>query len=190
MGSPTSSIFSDIYLPYIENTAINDILRHNNIAGYFRYVEDILIVYNKTATNILEVFNSFNKLMPTMKFTIESEVDDKINVLDITIMKEQDKLAFNIYRKPTTTDSIIPNVSCHPPEHKLAAIKYLTNRMNTYNLNMANEEKEIRIIEHFLHNNKYDDSTLNKFTKNGKKRNQLFQMGKIHICRKRDEIHY
>jgi hypothetical protein len=89
--------FSEICLQYIENTAIYDILRHNNIAGYFRYVDDILINYNKTTTDILDVFNSFNTLMPTMKFTIESEMENKINFMDITIVKERDKLAFNIY---------------------------------------------------------------------------------------------
>lgn len=36
MGSPTWSIFSEIYLQYIENTAIYDGLRHNNTAGYLR----------------------------------------------------------------------------------------------------------------------------------------------------------
>jgi hypothetical protein len=107
MGSATSSIFSEIYLQYIESTAIYDILRHNNIAGYFRYVDDILIVNNKTATDILNVFNSFNMLVPTMKFTMENEIDDKINFLDITIMKKSDKLAFDIYRKAATTDSLI-----------------------------------------------------------------------------------
>ena len=81
MGSPTPSIFSKIYLQYIENTAIYDILRHNNIAGYFQYVDDILIVYN-TTTNLIDVCNFFNEVMPTMKFTIEKEVDNKINFLD------------------------------------------------------------------------------------------------------------
>jgi hypothetical protein len=133
MGSPTSSFFSEIYLQYIENTAIYAILRHNNVAGYFRYADDIPIAYNKTTTIILDDFNSFNKLVPTMRFTMESEIDDKINFLDFTITKEQGKLSFNIYRKPTTIDYIIPNDSCHPVEHKLPALRYLTNRMNTYN---------------------------------------------------------
>jgi len=61
--------------------------------------------------------------MPTMKFTMESEINNKINFLVVTIMKNHDKLTFNIYRKPTKTNSIIPNDSCHPTEHKLAAIK-------------------------------------------------------------------
>ena len=101
-----------------------------------RYVDDILIIYDRTTTEIDNVLESFNKLMPTMKFTMEKEKNNRINFLDITIVKEHNKLTFDIYRKPTTTDSIIPYDSCHPIEHKLAAVRYLTNRMNTYHLNL------------------------------------------------------
>jgi hypothetical protein len=58
---------------------------------------------------------------------MEQESLNKINYLDLTITKEHNKLTFNIYRKPTTTDSIIPNDSCHPNEHKKSTIKYLIN---------------------------------------------------------------
>jgi hypothetical protein len=54
---------------------------------------------------------------------------------------------------------------------------------------MANKEKERRVIERILHNNKYDASTLNLPRMEAKKTN-WFQMGKIHICRKRDQTHY
>jgi len=47
MGAPTSSILSEIYLQYLENTEIFDILLKHHIIGYFRYVDDILIVYKK-----------------------------------------------------------------------------------------------------------------------------------------------
>jgi hypothetical protein len=72
MGSPTSSIFSEMYLQYKECTDISDTLIRNNIIGYFRYVDDIL-VYDKTLTNIDEVLNSFKRIMPTVKFSIEKE---------------------------------------------------------------------------------------------------------------------
>jgi hypothetical protein len=127
MGSPTSSILSEMYLQYKECTDIFDTLIRNNIIGYFRYVDDILVVYDKTLTNIDEILNSFNRIMPTMKFTIEKESENMINSLDITVRKEQDKLKFEIYRKHTATDTIIPFDSCHPTEHKMAAVRYLTN---------------------------------------------------------------
>jgi hypothetical protein len=55
MGAPTSAIFSEIYLQYIEHTFIMDILTKNNIHGYFRYVDDILIIYDTELTNIQSI---------------------------------------------------------------------------------------------------------------------------------------
>jgi len=58
-----------------------------------------------------------------MKFTLEEERESRINFLDITIIKDGNNLSFDIYRKPTTTDTIIPNGSRHSREHKLMAIR-------------------------------------------------------------------
>jgi hypothetical protein len=84
--------------------------------------------------NIEDLLNSFNDLTPNLKFTLEKEVESKINFLDITIHRESNNLSIEIYRKLTYTDSIILNCWCHPKEHKLAAICYLYNRMNNYQL--------------------------------------------------------
>ena len=92
--------------------------------------------------------------MPTIEFTIEAGKENKINFLDITISKEKDKISFDIYRKPTATDTIIAKDVCHPHEHKLAAVTYLTNRMETYNLNVINKDKENNTIKQILCNNK------------------------------------
>jgi len=64
MSSPTSSVFSEMYLQYMESTEILDTLIGNNIMGYFRYVDNILVLYDKTFTDIDKVLESFNKVMP------------------------------------------------------------------------------------------------------------------------------
>jgi len=168
MGAPTSSVFSEIYLQHIENTIISNILLIYHIVGYFCNLDDVLIVYSKNTTNIYDIFNIFNNIMSTMKFTIEEEKENKIKFLDITISKENDNLPLDIYRKPTT-DTIIPNNSGHSHEHKLAAIRYLANTMETYNLNAVNKGKENNMIKLILCSNKYDISVLNKFTTTGHK---------------------
>jgi hypothetical protein len=56
------------------------------------------------------------------------------------------RLEFATYRKPTETDVIILNDSCLPQEHKIFSIKYLVNRLNTYQL--SREEK----VKDTLHN--------------------------------------
>jgi hypothetical protein len=139
MGAPSSAILSERYLQHLEHTKIIDILTQHNIRGYFRYVDDIFVIYNDDLTDIHEVHKTFNNLTPTIKFTLEHENEHRINFLDITIHNKDNKLLFSIYRKPTATDVIIPTDSCHPSEQKHAAIRYMTNRLHKYRLN--DEEK-------------------------------------------------
>ena len=140
MGTPTSSILSEIYLWHIENTNIFDILLEHWIIGYFRYIDDIFIVHKNDTTNIYDFLNLFDNRMPTMKFTMEEEKNNKRNFIDIIIWKEGSNISFNICRKSTTTDTIIPSDSCHPQEHKLAVIRYLATRMEIYSLSAINRE--------------------------------------------------
>jgi len=160
MGAPTSAILSEIYLQFLENNIIYNILKTHDIKGYFRYVDDILIIYNTIESNIHDVLNDFNQITPRLKFTIEEEIERKLNFLDITIQREQHRITTNIYRKPTTTDSIITNDSCHPIEQKMAAIHYLYNRMHTYNLTATDIQKEKDTIQQILINNKYDPNPI------------------------------
>jgi len=160
MGAPTSSISSELYLQHLENTKIYDILTNHNIEGYFRYVDDILIVYNESKRDIDCIVECFKNLTPKLEFTLERETNRRINFLDITICREQNFFSVDIYRKPTSTDVIIPNDSCHPKEHKVAAIRHLHNRMDSYQLVPENLEKEHNKILQILNNNKYDTSIL------------------------------
>ena len=114
--------------------------------GISRYVDDILLVYEDNLTNIEEVFNLFNNITPGLAFTLEQEQDGKLNFLDLTITKDKSELTFGIFRKPTTTDTIIPNDSCHPLEQKMAAIRYFANRIHTYDLNHLQKQKEIDTV--------------------------------------------
>jgi hypothetical protein len=97
-----------------------------------------------------------------MKSTIEEETDYTIYFLDIAITKTNDSLTFDIYRKPTTTDTIIPKHSCHSPEHKSAAMDFLNKRRDNYSSNDENKTKETNIIKQILHINKYDTTVLQK----------------------------
>jgi hypothetical protein len=88
------------------------------------------------------MLQEFNTMHSKLKFTLVTETHNKINYLDITIDEQHNKLMFEIYRKPTTTDTIIHN----PNEHKRSAINYLINRMNTYQFTPKNKAQEKAII--------------------------------------------
>ena len=153
MGAPTSSIFSEIYLQHLENTVLSDIIIKHNVLGYFRYVDDILIIYKEEQTYIHHVLDICNAATPTLSFTIEKE-KHSTNFLYITIYKTNSRLSFRIYRKPTTTDNIIPQDSNHPPEHKMSAINYLSNCLISYPLKDTDKKHEYETIRYILHNNK------------------------------------
>jgi hypothetical protein len=174
MGALTSLILSEVYLQYLENSKIDNLLLSHNVVGYFRYVDDILIIYNEYITNIDILLHQFNNLTPKLNFTIEKETERKLHILDITITRGIEKFTIDIHRKPTYTDIIIPEDSCHPKEQKMAAIRYFYNRMNKYHLSLNNLEKENHIVQQILYNNGYDISTatkvLNKKKANMKKK--------------------
>jgi hypothetical protein len=70
---------------------------------------------------------------------MEKEVNRAINFLDLSINIIDNNLQLGIYRKPTTSDLIIHNDSCHPLEHKKAAIDFLVNRLNLYPITNNNK---------------------------------------------------
>jgi hypothetical protein len=52
MGAPTSAILAEVFIQYFEHTTVIDILKKFQIIDYYRYIDDILIIYNAYLTNI------------------------------------------------------------------------------------------------------------------------------------------
>ena len=172
IGATTSSILSEFFLQHLKNSKIYDILLNYNIVGYFRYVDDLLIIYNEMKTDIEELLYRFNDFTPKLNFTIEKETEGNINFLDLTIHRDMDSFSIDIYSKPTYTDTIMPIDSCHPTEQKYAAIRHLQNRLNSYQLSHEKREKERNTIQDILHNNGYSASVLESMSNSKKQKNK------------------
>lgn len=78
MGAPTSSILFEFYIQHMEHNLFPPILIKYRILGYFRYVDDILIIYSAKAINIDNMLPEFNNMLPQLKFISELEEDGKI----------------------------------------------------------------------------------------------------------------
>jgi hypothetical protein len=161
MGAQTSAMLAETYIRHMEHKQLYQILLKHKITGYFRYVDDILIVYNQQQTNIDKTIIEFNKQNNHIEFKVEKEHHNSVNFLDLTIQRRNKKLEFEIYMKPTHIDIMIPNDSSHPYENKTSAIKYPINRVNTNPITKEAKKKQIAIIHNILRNNKYDNKTLN-----------------------------
>jgi hypothetical protein len=87
MGAPSSAVLSEIYLQYLEHNDIYKTLIKHKILGYFRYVNDILLIYDSTHKDINLMLQEFNNIQPNLQFRIEKEQHNKIDFLDITIQR-------------------------------------------------------------------------------------------------------
>jgi hypothetical protein len=161
MGAPSSAILSEAYLQYIEHIHIIGLLNRHKIISYYRYVDDMLIVYNTLHTNINCVLGDFNNVRRKIQFSMEEECNNQINFLDLTIVRTGNRLEVGIFRKPTATDIMIHNESCHPIKHKIAGFNYLINRLTSYPITKNNSQKEVNTINHLLKVNGYHQTDTN-----------------------------
>jgi len=80
----------------------------------------------------------------------EIETNNKINSLDVTIHKTPTNWKISIYRKPTFTDTIIPCKSNHPAQHEYAAVRFLNNTLNMYNLHKGECKTKENITQNIM----------------------------------------
>jgi hypothetical protein len=93
---------------------------------------------------------------------MEQENNNTIKYLDISILRKNDKLEYNMYRKPATTSTVIHASSCHPIQQKRLAFNYLINRVEKYPLSLENKKIELDIIRQISKENNYSHSIIKR----------------------------
>jgi hypothetical protein len=71
MGAPTSIILTETSIQHMEHKPIYPVLIKHQIIGYYRHVDEILIIYDQKKTNIDKTLIGFNKQQIDIKFTIQ-----------------------------------------------------------------------------------------------------------------------
>jgi len=109
---PLSPTIANLVLQNLEKRAVS-VLCHP--VFYHRYVDDIVMSVPKTTIDsVLTTFNSFHL---RIQFTMEIG-GDKLNFLDVTLIRNQDKIEFNWYHKPTFSGRYLNFLSHHPISQK------------------------------------------------------------------------
>jgi hypothetical protein len=155
MGAPSSGLIAEIFLQHLEHLHLTHLSQKHHIINYGRYVDDVFLIFDSNHTDIHNILEDFNALHSKMTFTAELETNKTLNFLDITIQKTPTNFKVAIYRKPTFTDVIIPYTSNHPAHHKYAAVRFLYNRLNSYNLQYNEYQDELNTIHNILWNNSF-----------------------------------
>jgi len=136
MGSPISGLIAEILLQSLEHTHthIKPLLDTKRIILYTRYI-DILIIYDTTQINLDTITRYANSINSNLELNPTPEKKNTVNFLDLTIIRNTPHFQIDVFRKPTTTDTTINYLSNHPQQHKLAAYRFLINRMHNLPLN-------------------------------------------------------
>jgi hypothetical protein len=87
MGAPSSSSIAEIFLQHTENVRLAHLTHKHIIINYFRYVDDILLIFDPNHTDIQAILKDFNTLHPNLQFTAEVEREKTLNHLDISFTK-------------------------------------------------------------------------------------------------------
>ena len=163
MGLPLSPIIAEIFVDNLENKIHNSEYKHH-IKFWARYVDDIFCVWTGSDRDLDDFTTYINSLHYKINFTAEREINNQINFLDLTIMKSSDCLIFEIFRKPTLCDSLIPFDSFHDFKYKLAAFNSLIYRTLTLPITEQNRIKEFKIIEQLASSNGFPPDLINSLT--------------------------
>ena len=150
MGSPLSPILADIVMDDLEVHCLESL--NFKISTFLRYVDDIFAIIPRSKIN--EVLNAFNNYHPRLKFTFEIENNNAINFLDTTVIRNDERLITNWYRKPTFSGRYINYFSNHPQNYKKNVITGLVDRAILLS-DQKFHSSNIEIVKEILINNSY-----------------------------------
>ena len=106
-----SAVIANLYVEAFEEQAIE--LAPYKPKIWRRYVDDTFTILDHG--NVDSFLHHLKSQQPTIRFTMETEKENKIAFLDTSVSREPDGcLTTSVYRKPTHTDQYLAYDSHHP----------------------------------------------------------------------------
>ena len=95
---------------YLEDTILNSLVEKPLV--WWRYIDDVFMIWQHGEEKLKEFLKILNSCHPTIKFTSEYSLD-KVNILDVEVIRSGNKLLTDLYIKPTDTHQYLEFSSCH-----------------------------------------------------------------------------
>ena len=110
MGNSLSPVLANLYMEFFEMKILRKIKSAN--IYWLRYMDDVLCFFPKNL-NLNLFFEQLNNLSNCIKFTREREQNGQIAFLDVRLLRIDDCIKFDVYRKPQNICSYIHYFSNH-----------------------------------------------------------------------------
>ena len=123
MGSLLSPVIADLVMRKLEIRALS--LIRFPLPFYYRFVYDILLAPASSVRSILDIFNSQHS---RLQFIMEVG-SNRLNFLDVTVIRDNELIEFNWYHKPTFLSRYLNFWSQHPVSQKIGTIAGLVDKV-------------------------------------------------------------
>ena len=162
MGSLVSAVIANLYMETFEEQAIESMPSKPKI--WKRYVDDTFTILDRDRVD--SFLQHLNSQQPTICFTMETENDNKISFLDVSVSREPDgRLTTSVYRKPTHTGQYLAHDSHHPQSVKRGIVKCLYDRAKRLVTKPSVTSAEKKHLSSVLVSNGYPSSFVQKISK-------------------------
>ncbi|XP_068237071.1 uncharacterized protein [Palaemon carinicauda] len=91
MGSKLSPILSNLCMEFMEKSILEHCDPHIKPLVWVRYVDDIFILFKGDDARLQQLVDRANSIVPSIKFTIELEEDNKLAFLDVLVIRDNGK---------------------------------------------------------------------------------------------------
>uniref|UniRef100_A0A803JGD4 Reverse transcriptase domain-containing protein n=1 Tax=Xenopus tropicalis TaxID=8364 RepID=A0A803JGD4_XENTR len=129
MGSALAPSYANLYMLHFETAHILPLLG-KSILTYFRYIDDLFLIWTDGIDSMLKFHQDLNSLDNPVKLTLNYH-EDNVDFLDLNIYKSGPGLGTRLFRKSTDRNSILHATSHHPPA-TIRGIPYQEQQLTRY----------------------------------------------------------
>jgi hypothetical protein len=141
-GSPLAPVVANLFMQYLETPVINKWT--DSLKTYKRYIDDIAVLFQGTASELQEFMDEMNNMHPSIKLTWTTS-STSMEYLDLVVFKGKrwpEKLDYRVHQKTLNKYLYLPWKSFHPRSQKSSMI---TAEVQRYIRNSSSFEDYIRI---------------------------------------------
>lgn len=156
---------------------------------WWRYIDDIFMIWQYGEKELDDFIKLLNNFHPTIKFTTKRS-RERIDFLDVEIIKRGNKLSTDLYTKPTDTHQYLEASSCHVYHSKKSIPYGQALRLNRICSEQSSFDKRCNQLESWLINRGYKEDLVREQVLKARKfnRNCLLDKGPRPVNKERKLI--
>ena len=175
MGSPLGPTLANVFLCHWEEIWLKKCPREFEPQYYNRFMDDTFLLFSNPE-HVRKFFEYINSRHENMKFTYETENDNKLAFLDVLVSREEGKFTTSLYRKPTFSGLYSNFHSFMPDSYKKGLIFTLLHRAFVISYDWNKFHQEVGTLKNIFQKNLYPPSFTDRCIK-------IF-LDKIHTTKK------